>query len=58
MVGSGIVVKLYDAEEGYNVDIVHDRDVRDVVNGLCCRSSRGIRWRAGWFPILPLGVGR
>jgi hypothetical protein len=43
MVGSGIVVKLYDAEEGYsNVDIVHDRDVRDVVNELFAAGAAGV----------------
>jgi len=43
LVGPGITVNLYDAEEGYsNVDIVHDRDVRDVVNELFAAGATGV----------------
>ncbi|GAW93436.1 DUF881 domain-containing protein [Calderihabitans maritimus] len=43
MTGSGIIVELYDAQEGYSsVDIVHDRDVRDVVNELFAAGAAGI----------------
>jgi len=41
--GAGIVVNMYDAEEGFSaVDIVHDRDVRDVVNELFAAGAVGI----------------
>ncbi len=43
LTGSGIVVKLFDAEEGFStVDIVHDRDVRDVVNELFAAGASGV----------------
>jgi len=43
LTGPGITVKLYDAEEGYSsVDIVHDRDVRDVVNELFAAGAGGV----------------
>ena len=39
----GVVVKMYDAQEGYStVDIVHDRDVRDVVNELFAAGAAGV----------------
>jgi len=43
LTGSGIIVKMYDAEEGYSsIDIVHDRDVRDIVNELFAAGAKGI----------------
>lgn len=43
LTGSGIVVSLYDSTEGFSsVDIVHDRDVRDVVNELFSAGAAGI----------------
>lgn len=43
LVGPGITVNLYDAEQGYStVDIVHDRDVRDVVNELFAAGATGV----------------
>ncbi len=41
--GSGITVKLYDSEDGFSdMDIVHDRDVRDVVNELFAAGAAGV----------------
>lgn len=41
--GSGIIVEMYDSENGYSsFDIVHDRDVRDVVNELFSAGAKGI----------------
>lgn len=43
MSGPGIVVELYDAENGFqSMDIVHDRDVRDLVNELFAAGSAGV----------------
>lgn len=43
MAGPGIVVKLYDAPEGYTAsDIIHDSDVRDVVNELFAAGAKGV----------------
>lgn len=43
LTGPGIVVNLFDAEQGFStVDIVHDRDVRDVVNELFAAGAGGI----------------
>jgi hypothetical protein len=43
MVGTGIVIKLYDAQEGYTAsDIIHDSDVRDVVNELFASGAKGV----------------
>ena len=42
-IGSGITIKLYDAEQGYTtVDIVHDQDVRNVVNELFAAGAVGV----------------
>lgn len=41
--GSGIIVEMYDSDAGFSsIDIVHDRDVRDVVNELFAAGARGI----------------
>lgn len=41
--GAGIVVNLYDSEQGYStIDIVHDQDVRNVVNELFAAGASGI----------------
>jgi len=43
MAGPGVVVKLYDAPEGYSAsDIIHDSDVRDVVNELFASGAKGV----------------
>jgi len=43
MTGSGIIIELYDSQDGFSsVDIVHDRDVRDVVNELFAASASGV----------------
>ncbi|HBT20295.1 MAG TPA: hypothetical protein DEA47_02845 [Peptococcaceae bacterium] len=43
LTGSGITVRMYDAEEGYSsIDIVHDRDVRDIVNELFAAGAKGV----------------
>ncbi|MBO8168833.1 MAG: DUF881 domain-containing protein [Thermoanaerobacteraceae bacterium] len=43
MSGSGIIIELYDSQDGYSsVDIVHDRDVRDVVNELFSAGASGV----------------
>lgn len=42
-VGPGIKINLYDSEKGFTtVDIVHDRDVRDVVNELFAAGAVGV----------------
>ncbi len=41
--GTGVVVEMYDSEFGYgSIDIVHDRDVRDVINELFAAGAEGI----------------
>jgi len=41
--GTGIIVEMYDSEVGFSsIDIVHDRDVRDVVNELFAAGARGV----------------
>lgn len=43
MSGNGIVISLYDAPNGYGAgDIIHDSDVRDVVNELFAAGARGV----------------
>ncbi|NLJ99721.1 MAG: DUF881 domain-containing protein [Clostridia bacterium] len=43
LTGGGITVKLFDSEEGFSdIDIVHDRDVRDVVNELLAAGAAGV----------------
>ncbi len=43
MVGEGIELRLYDAEGGYQQDdIIHDADVRDVLNELFSSGAKGI----------------
>jgi hypothetical protein len=43
MAGPGVVVKLYDAANGYAIgDIIHDADVRDVVNELFAAGAKGV----------------
>ncbi|MGI6576115.1 MAG: DUF881 domain-containing protein [bacterium] len=43
MTGSGIIVRLYDAEPGVGTEqIVHDFDVRDIVNELFAAGAAGI----------------
>ncbi len=43
LTGSGIIVKMYDAPGGYTNDyIVHDADVRDVINEMLAAGAVGI----------------
>ena len=43
MSGNGVVIRLYDTPNGYGVgDIIHDSDVRDVVNELFAAGAWGI----------------
>lgn len=43
MSGPGVVIKLYDAQNGYTAsDIIHDSDVRDVVNELFASGAKGV----------------
>ncbi|NPV52801.1 MAG: DUF881 domain-containing protein [Firmicutes bacterium] len=43
MVGPGVVVRAYDASEGYSWNqIIHERDIRDIVNRLCVAGARGV----------------
>ncbi|MDO9534288.1 MAG: DUF881 domain-containing protein [Bacillota bacterium] len=43
MAGHGIVISLYDAQHGYTAsDIIHDSDVRDVVNELFASGAKGV----------------
>jgi len=43
MTGEGIVVKIYDAADGYTTDaIIHETDVRDVVNELYASGAKGV----------------
>ena len=38
-----VVIKLYDAQNGYTAsDIIHDSDVRDVVNELFASGAKGV----------------
>lgn len=43
MAGPGLVIRLYDAPDGYTAsDIIHDSDVRDVVNELFAAGAKGV----------------
>ena len=43
MSGPGVVIKLYDAQDGYSAgDLIHDTDVRDVVNELFAAGAKGV----------------
>ena len=43
MTGPGIIVRIYDAENGYTSDtIIHDTDVRDMVNELFAAGASGV----------------
>ena len=43
MSGPGVIIKLYDAQNGYTAtDIIHDSDVRDVVNELLAAGAKGV----------------
>jgi hypothetical protein len=43
MAGPGVAIKLYDAPDGYSAsDIIHDSDVRDVVNELFAAGAKGV----------------
>ncbi|PKM80907.1 MAG: hypothetical protein CVU88_04285 [Firmicutes bacterium HGW-Firmicutes-13] len=43
LTGPGIIVKLYDAEDGHTSEtIVHDSDIRDIVNELFIIGAQGI----------------
>jgi hypothetical protein len=43
MSGPGVIIKLYDAQNGYTAsDIIHDSDVRDVVNELFAAGAKGV----------------
>ncbi|MBS4022766.1 MAG: DUF881 domain-containing protein [Dethiobacter sp.] len=43
MMGAGIIVRIYDAEDGYTSEsIIHETDVRDTVNELFAAGAKGI----------------
>ncbi len=42
LVGEGIVVKMYDATGGDNEEVIHDSDIRDLVNELWSAGALGI----------------
>ncbi|NLZ92631.1 MAG: DUF881 domain-containing protein [Firmicutes bacterium] len=43
MTGAGIIVKIYDKTDGYTNDaIIHETDVRDIVNELFAAGARGV----------------
>ncbi|MEW5921700.1 MAG: DUF881 domain-containing protein [Bacillota bacterium] len=43
MSGNGVMIRLFDAPSGYGAgDIIHDSDVRDVVNELFAAGARGV----------------
>ncbi len=43
MAGPGIVIKFYDAQNGFEAsDIIHDADVRDMVNELFAAGAKGV----------------
>ncbi len=43
MSGEGIIIKIYDATDGYTTDaITHETDVRDVVNELFASGAKGV----------------
>ncbi|NLJ55985.1 MAG: DUF881 domain-containing protein [Firmicutes bacterium] len=43
MSGPGVVIRLYDSQEGYQAgDLIHDTDVRDVANELFAAGAKGM----------------
>jgi len=43
MSGPGVLIKLYDAQNGFETsDIIHDSDVRDIVNELFAAGAKGV----------------
>lgn len=43
MSGPGVLIRLYDGQDGYNAgDLIHDTDVRDVVNELFASGAKGV----------------
>ena len=43
MVGPGVVIRLYDAQNEFNTEyIIHDSDVRDMVNELLAAGAKGV----------------
>lgn len=43
LTGKGVVIEIYDAPEGYtDQEIIHDADVRDVVNELFASGAQGV----------------
>lgn len=43
MSGSGIIINIYDADEGYSTnEIIHETDVRDIVNELFASGAKGV----------------
>jgi hypothetical protein len=43
LIGSGVIVRIYDAEDGFTNDtIIHDTDVRDTVNELFAAGAQGV----------------
>lgn len=43
MSGSGVLIKLYDNQDGYSAgDLIHDTDVRDMVNELFAAGAKGV----------------
>ncbi len=43
MVGEGVLIELYDSQDGYEGgDLIHDSDVRDIVNELYAAGAKGV----------------
>ncbi len=43
MTGAGVIVKIYDADEGYTSEtIIHETDVRDTINELFAAGAQGV----------------
>lgn len=43
LTGEGVIIRVYDVTGGYTWDeIVHDKDIRDIINELCFVGARGI----------------
>lgn len=43
LAGEGVIVRVYDVTGGYTWDeIVHDKDIRDIINELCFVGAQGI----------------
>lgn len=43
LAGEGVIIRVYDVTGGYTWDeIVHDKDIRDIINELCFVGAKGI----------------